>query len=71
MHGNNSTTDSGSTYTSPKPSLSNARKLKLYKAERKLKQITTTLAAQTLATKTDPNLEQDLNPLRERSMAWH
>ena len=49
MDGNNSITKSGSTSTSPKPSLSNARKLKLYKAERKLKQITKTLAAQTLA----------------------
>ena len=66
MDENNSTTESGSTSTSPLPSmgLSSPRKLKLLKAERKLKHFTQTLASQSIAAKTDPNLEQTLEKKR-------
>ena len=64
MDENNSATESGSTSTSFKPSmgLSNARKLKLYKAEKKLKQITKTLAAQTFAAKSGARSKSRTKP---------
>ena len=68
MDDNKSVTESGSTSTLPLPSmgLSNPRKLKLLKAERKLKQITKTYASPLLAAKTDPDEEPKLELIKIR-----
>ena len=68
MDDKKSVTESGSTSTSPLPtaSFSNPRKLKLLKAERKLKQITKTYTSQLSAAKTDPNEEPKLELIKSR-----